>query len=43
MKRHATEEEQIAIDKANEILKPVGLVTTETQDKDGAVIPTKGF
>lgn len=42
-KRHATEEEQKAIDQANEILAPFGLVTTETQDKNGAVIPTKGF
>jgi len=43
MKRHATQTEQEAIDKANEILAKVGLVTTEAQDKDGAVIPTKGF
>lgn len=49
MKRHANESEQIAIDRANEILKQVGLVITETQTtentsgKGGAVIPTKGF
>lgn len=49
MKRFANTSEQEAIEKANEILKLVGLVITETQTtentsgKGGAVIPTKGF
>lgn len=49
MKRHANESEQKAIDEANELLKRVGLVITETQTventsgKGGAVVPTKGF
>ena len=46
MKRFANESEQKAIDEANEILKAVGLVVTETQPtkgSDGAVIPTRGF
>jgi len=43
MKRHATEKQQELIDKANLILAELGLVITETQDNNGAVIPTKGF
>jgi hypothetical protein len=49
MKRFANTSEQKAIDEANELLKRVGLVITETQTtentsgKGGAVIPTKGF
>lgn len=43
MKRIATDAEQKIIDKANEVLAEIGMVITEAQDKNGAVIPSKGF